>query len=121
MPVSTEASDHPWSGAFDFLGNDTETLPNYLMGWPDGMSSNQIAQLVAVGIIMLFLGVGSFRSAGLSCIIAWVAGGIMFVLGWFNGGASQAGASSIPLFAFAGFLAILIIVHEKKSEGAGLS
>lgn len=119
--VGTAALANPWSGAFDWLGDDTPTLPHYLVGWPNGMNSAQIAQLVGVGVIMLFLGIGSYKSAGASCIIAWCAGGVMMAMGWFNGGAAQAGASSIPLFAFGGFLALLIHFQEKKSEGGGLT
>lgn len=121
ITVPKQAGDNPWDGQFDWLGNDTETFPDYLMGWPEGMTSAQIGQLMACGIIMLFLGIGSYKNAGASMAIAWIAGGIMFALGWYSGGAAQAGASGIPLFAFAGVLAIITHMQEKKSEGAGLS
>ena len=85
------------------------------------MNSLQIAQLVGAIIITLFLGIGSFRNAGASMMMAWVAGGIMFAIGWWNGGLAQSSISAIPEFGLAGFLGILIIINESKQSGAGLS
>jgi TM2 domain-containing membrane protein YozV len=72
------------------------------------MTSTQIAQIGAAAIIMLFLCIGSFRSAGACCILAWIIGGIMIFLGWW--------VTSIPEFALAGFLSILIAIDEGKQS-----
>lgn len=121
VTVSKVQPDNPWEGQLDWLGPTANTYPDALMGWPEGMSSVQVGQLIACGVIILFLGIGSFRNAGAAMVFAWIAGGLMMVMGWYTGGAAQAGASSIPLFCFGLFLGIITHMQEKKSEGAGLS
>lgn len=113
ISVSNMPSDNVWLGTFDFLGVDVSTLPHVYTGW-NGLTSAQIAQLVAAGLMLLFLGIGSFRSAGASMFMAWCFGGVMLAVGWYNGGAVIAGASSLPLFGFAGFLTVLIHFGERK-------
>ncbi len=115
IPVPKLASANPWLGKFDWLGNYTATLPHVHSGWPEGMSSAQIAQLVAAAIIMLFLGVGSFRSAGACCVLAWIVGGVMIFLGWWGQtGLGTTAASVIPNWALAGFLSMFIVIQEGK-------
>lgn len=116
-----EPASNPFDGVFDFLGTNTATLPFYYTGWPAGMTSSQIAQLIAAFIITCFLGIGSFRNAGASMIAACCIGGIMFAMGWWNGGLTVSAASAIPEFALAFFVAVLTHFNEKKSEGQGLS
>jgi hypothetical protein len=113
IPLGQASSDNPWLGLLDWLGHDTPTLPRVHTGWPFGMSSLQIAQLAAASIIMLFLCIGSFRSAGACCILAWIIGGVMLYLGWWGGGTTYA---SIPLFTLAGFLSIFIALDEGKQQ-----
>jgi hypothetical protein len=83
---------NPFSGLIDYLGT-----------WPAGLDPSQ---LIPAAIIMLFLGLGSFRSAGVSCILAWVVGGIMIAIGWWQ--------ASIPLWSLAGVLSILVVIDESK-------
>lgn len=111
VATSSSSSTNPWIGVFDFLGVHTDTLPQILSGWPAGLTSAQIAQLIGSGIIMLFLCLGSFRNAGASMIMAWIMAGIMLYLGWFQGGTV---AAAIPEFALAGFLSIMIAIQEGK-------
>jgi hypothetical protein len=104
-------TSNPFLGLLDFLGVNVNTLPQVQTGWPMNMTSAQIAQTIAMIIIMLFLCIGSFRNAGASCLMAWIAGGIMLYLGWWGGGNVL---TSIPEFALAGFLSIFIIIDESK-------
>lgn len=83
---------NPWAGLFDFLG----TLPGGI----------DASQLLVTGIIMLFLAIGSYQSAGFSCLIAWIIAGIFIAIGWFT--------CSLPVFGFAGFTTILVWIHESK-------
>lgn len=120
IQIPTEAPANPWLGAFDFLGNYTATLPHVPTGWegPGGtqLTSGQIAQLVAAAIITLFLSIGSFKSAGACCVVAWAISGIMLYLGWFQGGTA---AASIPTFALAGVLSAFLVISEyRESTGA---
>jgi hypothetical protein len=113
LTASTSFStSNPFLGLFDFLGNTQNTLPYVQTGWPLNMTSAQIAQLIGTLVIMLFLCVGSFRNAGASCIMAWIMGGIMLYLGWFQGGTAYA---AIPEFALAGFLSVIIAIDEGKT------
>ena len=112
---------NPWEGILDFLGVNTNTSPVVYTGWPANMSTAQIAQLVAAFIIVAFLGIGSFRNAGASAIMACIVAGIMFAVGWWNGGLEYGTVVAIPELGFAFFVAILIHMSEKKSEGHGLS
>lgn len=111
MAVPKTAPANPFSGLFDWIGQYIPTLPHVQTGWPEGMTSVQIAQLAASAIIMFFLCVGSFRSVGATCLLAWIVGGVMLVLGWWGGGTAYA---SIPEFALAGFLSILVAIDESK-------
>lgn len=121
LTVNRAVGDNPFTGVFDFLGTNTETIPFYYTGWPNGMNSAQIAQLIAAFIITMFLGIGSFRNAGASCVMAWIVGGIMLAIGWWNGGLAQAGSSALPEFVLAGFLSVIIAIQEGKQAGGGLS
>jgi hypothetical protein len=103
---------NPWLGIWDWLGNENKTLPVVHTGFPEGMSSAQISQLVAACVIVFFLGIGSFKSTGACCVLAWIVGGVMLYLGWFGGGTVYA---SIPNFALAGFLSVVIAIQEGKS------
>ena len=120
-PLAAAAASNPFLGVFDFLGVSTTTLPNVYTGWPPGMTSFQIAQLVAALLITVFLGMGSFRNAGASAIMACIFAGIMFAIGWWSGGVGQASINAVPMLGLAFFIAIFTHFNEKKSEGAGLS
>lgn len=111
LSASSATATNPFYGLFDWLGVTESTLPQVTMGWPAGMTGSMIAQLVATTIITLFLCIGSFRSAGYSCLFAWIMGGIMLYIGWYQGGTAVA---AIPEFTLAGFLSILIIIDEAK-------
>jgi hypothetical protein len=104
--------DNPFLGLFDFLGQHVDTLPYVSTGWPEGMTSLQIAQLVGSGIIVLFLCIGSFRSAGACCIIAWILAGVLMYLGWW--GNSTTTYSTVPMFILAGFVGFLVHLGEAK-------
>jgi hypothetical protein len=121
IPLVTSTASNPFLGMFDFLGVTTATLPGVYTGWPPGMTSFQIAQLVAALLITVFLGMGSFRNAGASAIMACIFAGIMFAIGWWSGGVGQASVNAVPMLGLAFFIAIFTHFNEKKSEGAGLS
>ncbi len=110
VSVPKTAAANPWLGIFDWLGQQTQTLPHVQTGWPEGMTSGQIAQLVAAAVITFFLCIGSFRSVGACCVLAWIVGGVMLAIGWWCGSA----VSSVPLFALAGFLSIIVAIDESK-------
>ena len=121
IPLTSSAASNPFLGVFDFLGVTTATLPGVYTGWPAGMTSYQIAQLIAALLITVFLGMGSFRNAGASAIMACIFAGIMFAIGWWSGGVGQASVNAVPMLGLAFFIAIFTHFNEKKSEGAGLS
>lgn len=110
VTVAKAPLTNPWEGVFDWLGQEIPTLPYYTTGYPDGMTTEQIGQLVAAVIITFFLCIGSFRSVGACCVLAWIVGGIMLALGWMGGTIY----ASLPMFGLAGFLSILIVVQEGK-------
>ena len=83
---------NPFTGLLDFLGT-----------WPTGFDP---AQIFAATIIMCALGLGSFRSAGVSCVLAWIIAGIMLAIGWFT--------ISVPMLALAGVLSVLVVLTEGK-------
>ena len=85
------ASNNPFAGLFNFMGNWGIINPSQL---PAGL------------IIVLFLAIGSTRSTGASCVLAWVVGAILMVMGWFT--------VSLPLLAFAGITSIFIYIAEQK-------
>jgi hypothetical protein len=105
-----EGRANPFLGVFDFLGKNTATMPHVQTGWPEGMTSAQIAQIIGASVVMLFLCIGSFRSAGACCMLSWIIFGIMLWLGWLN----IATPYAIPQFAFSGFVGILIMIDESK-------
>lgn len=111
VPVPVLPNSNPWLGVFDWLGNENKTLPGYHHGFPPGMESADIAQFVGAAVITLFLGIGSFRSAGACCVLAWIVSGVMLFLGWYGLGTPYA---SIPSFTLAGFLSVLIALTESK-------
>jgi hypothetical protein len=83
---------NPFTGLLDFLGT-----------WPTGFDP---AQIFAAAIIMCALGLGSFRSAGVSCILAWILAGFFTAIGWFTIG--------IPMLAFSGVISIIVVLTEGK-------
>lgn len=101
---------NPFLGAFDWLGVNTQTLPHVQTGWPAGMTSAQIAEIAGACIVMLFLCIGSFRSAGACCMLSWIIFGILLYMGWMG----VITPYTIPEFAFSGFIGILIMLDEAK-------
>jgi hypothetical protein len=101
---------NPFLGVFDFLGQHVDTMPYRYTGWPSGMTSDNIAQLIGSAIVMLFLVIGSFRSAGSCAILSWIIFGVLAYLGWM--GDFTLGA--LPMFAFSGFLGILMYMADQK-------
>lgn len=86
---------NPWIGLLDSLGS-----------WPPGLEPSQI---IATAIILAFLCIGSYASVDVGCVLAWLATGILVVLGWYT--------IAIPNFVFAGFVTFLVIfAHAKKTE-----
>jgi hypothetical protein len=61
---------------------------------------------------MLFLCIGSFRSAGACCILSWIIFGILCFLGWFG----VVTPYTVPQFALSGFVALIIAIDEGKSQ-----
>ena len=92
IPCPVTSGSNPFAGLFNYLGT-----------WPAGIDP---AQIVAAVIIMLFLAIGSYGSAGVSCILSWIITGILMAIGWFTMG--------VPLFVFAGILSILVVLDESK-------
>lgn len=88
----TQPDDNPWDDVFDFLGT-----------WPEGVEP---AQIVVSGLVLAFLCVGSVRTLGASCVIAWIIGAIFLAIGWWG--------PSIPTFILAGVLSVLIAIAEGK-------
>jgi hypothetical protein len=111
--VPASASTNPWVGIWDWLGSSTPTMPYVSTGWPLGMTTYQIAELAGGIIIAFFLTIGSFRSSGATCIVAWVMSGFLIAFGWWGNG-TVGGVSAIPEFALSGFIAILIQISEAK-------
>lgn len=119
--IGATVPSNPWLGVFDFLGQNIQTMPQIYTGWPNGFTSFDIAQLIGAFIIILFLGMGSLRNTGASMIMACIAAGIMFAIGWWGGGMAQGAVAALPELGFAFFVATLTHFSEKKAEGAGLS
>lgn len=112
LTATITASSNPWTGVFDWLGNAVAVLPEMHMGWPEGMTGAQIAQIAGAIIVALFLCIGSFRSAGACAIISWLMFGILIVMGWFG----TVTPWTIPSFAVSGFFAIIVALEEGKRE-----
>ena len=117
--IGTLSPANPWLGVFDFLGKYVNTMPYTPTGWTGAngqqITSSVIAEFIAMAIILLFLGVGSYRSSGMTCIIAWIASGILMAMGWWANGTLGA-VSAIPSFALCGFIAIVIHLQESKEQ-----
>ena len=111
----SSASTNPWLGIWDWLGKPILTMPYTSTGWPLGMTTNNIAQIVGAIIILFFLSIGSYRSSGPVCIIAWIMSGFMIAFGWWGNGV-VGGLSAIPEFALSGFIAIMIHLSEAKDS-----
>jgi hypothetical protein len=93
-PASTTGTN-PWVGLLDSLGS-----------WPPGLEPSQI---IATAIILAFLCIGSYASVDVGCVLAWLATGILVILGWYT--------IAIPNFVFAGFVTFLVaFAHAKKTE-----
>lgn len=90
LPAAPESN--PWAGKLDFLGS-----------WPTGFDPDQI---IAAGLCLLFLCIGSFKSAALSCALAWIVGGIFIAVGWWQ--------PAIPIWGLGGFLVFIIATEEGK-------
>jgi hypothetical protein len=108
----TTPSTNPFLGIFDFLGPTVSTMPHVTSGWPFELDSAAIAQLAGSAIIMLFLTIGSFRSAGACCILSWIIAGVLMYMGWW--GNSTVTYSTVPMFVFAGFIGFFIHLGEAK-------
>jgi hypothetical protein len=109
---ASSGSSNPFLGLLDWLGQSVGTLPHVQTGWPTGMTSAQIGEIIAACIVMMFLCIGSFRSAGACCVLSWIIFGLMLWLGWMG----VVSIYTIPQFAFSGFLAIVILLDEAKSQ-----
>jgi hypothetical protein len=115
--IPQNAPANPFYGAFDWLGQYTPTMPYTPTGWTNASggqwTSSQIAELLGMALILIFLGIGSFRSSGPACITAWILSGILIYLGWWGNGLIGA-VAAIPAFALCGFVAIFIQLSEGK-------
>ncbi len=101
--VPSVAGDNPWALIdWDTIGQYIPTLPATYTGW-GGIDPTQ---MIAAFLILAALGIGSYFSTGISCLICWVIAGLLLAMGWWQG--------SIPLFALAGFFTILVAVDEYK-------
>jgi hypothetical protein len=87
-------------------------MPYVSTGWPEGMTSTNIAQLIGATLVMMFLCIGSFKSAGPCCMLSWIIFGILMFLGWIG----IASPYAIPQFAISGFVGILIMIDEGKRD-----
>jgi hypothetical protein len=105
-----KTSHNPWDNLWDFLGHFVPSLPSVFTGWPSGMTSTYIAEIVGAIIVALFLCIGSFRSAGTCAILSWIIFGILIYLGWFG----VVTPYTIPQFAVSGFVAIIVAIDEGK-------
>jgi hypothetical protein len=90
-PVPTGYTN-PFTGIFDFLGT-----------WPAGFDPSQI---VGICIIAMFLVIGSFRTSGVSCLLACLVAGILTAIGWFTIG--------IPLLVISIVISIIVMMAEGK-------
>lgn len=89
--IITQINANPFDGLLDFIGD-----------W-QGFNA---AQIPAAFIIMLFLGIGSFRSAGVCCLLSWIVMVIFVIMGWY--------AATVPTMGFACATSILIWLAEGK-------
>jgi hypothetical protein len=110
LSVPEQAGTNPFDGKFDWLGQNIPTMPHVQTGWPEGMTSTQIGQIIGASIVMLFLCIGSFRSAGACCILSWIIFGVLVYLGWMGAVTPY----TIPQFALSGVVALLVHFSEAK-------
>jgi hypothetical protein len=109
LTIASSAGTNPWAQIdWDNLGSYIPTLPATYSGW-GGIDPTQ---LLAAMLILFALGIGSYYSTGASCLISWVIGGVLLMMGWWQG--------SIPLFALAGFFTVLILIDEYKKGNFNL-
>ena len=87
----TPTSTNPFEGLLNFIGDWQGINP---------------AQIPAAILILLFLAIGSSKSTGISCLLAWIVAVILAVMGWY--------VASAPTFAFAGATSILVWIAEGK-------
>lgn len=115
--IGTLPPANPFLGVFDWLGQYVNTMPYTPTGWTGAngqqISSGMIAEFVGMAIILMFLGVGSYRSSGITCIVTWIMSGILIWLGWWSNGVTG-GLAAVPSFAICGFIAIFIQIGEGK-------
>jgi hypothetical protein len=111
--TSSVAPANPWLGVWDWLGKPILTMPYVSTGWPVGMTTGYIAEIIGGVVIAFFLTIGSYRSSGAVCIVAWIMSGFMIALGWWGNGV-VGGVSAIPMFALSGVIAIMIQIGEGK-------
>lgn len=90
-PIDTS---NPWSGLFESLGT-----------FPSGFEPMYIPAIV---IILAVLGIFSYFSAGIGCVLAWIVTGVFMLMGWYSMG--------VPTFAFAGFASVLVAFSEAKKQ-----
>ena len=90
---------NPFSGLLDWLGS-----------YPSGMIA---ANIIGAVIVMLFLAIGSSKTTGFSCLLAWIICGILVLMGWITLNDPSRG---IPMFFLAGFVSVLVFIEERKTE-----
>jgi len=95
--LTSSVGVNPWDGLiWPALG----TLP---------LINIDVTQVVAGVIILCVLGIFSYASAGVGCILSLLVAGIFVVLGWY--------VMSLPMFVFGAFVAIFVMIEEaKKTE-----
>ena len=92
--LATSFAVNPWTG---IIGPSFGTLP---------LINIDFSQVIAAGIILCVLGIFSYASAGVGCILSLLVAGIFVVLGWY--------VMSLPMFVFGAFVAIFVMVEEAK-------
>lgn len=89
-----QIATNPWSGLiFPSLG----TFP---------LINVDSSQFFGAIITLCVLGIFSYASEGVGCILSWIVAGIFTYLGWLT--------MSIPIFVFSGFVSILVVIQEAK-------
>ncbi len=109
LSVPSVSGDNPWASIdWTVIGTYMPTLPTSYTGW-GGIDPTQ---LLAAMLILFALGIGSYFSTGMSCIVSWVIAGVLLAMGWWQG--------SIPLFCLAGFFSVLVLIDEYKKGAFNL-
>lgn len=88
-----------FAGLFDFLGT-----------YPSGVV---VANMVGVGIVLLFVAIGSFKSTGIACILAWAMFAILTLIGFITIGDATYG---VPQLFLALAVSVLVFIEERKAE-----